>query len=64
MIDERLKEQYNQSVVELKEALKRERIFNRIYRNMIAIMDKLEKFCERQGEKEDDLLRSTVENTN
>lgn len=31
MIDERLKEQYNQSVVELKEALKRERIFNRIY---------------------------------
>lgn len=27
MIDERLKEQYNQSVVELKEALKRERIF-------------------------------------
>jgi hypothetical protein len=56
MVDERLKEQYNQSVVELKEALKRESIFNRIYRNMIVIMDKLEKFCERQEEKEDDLL--------
>ena len=51
MIDERLKEQYNQSVVELKEALKRERIFNRIYRNMIEIMDKLEKILRKTGEK-------------
>lgn len=49
MIDERLKEQYNQSVVELKEALKREHIFNRIYRNMIAIMDKLEKILRKTG---------------
>lgn len=49
MIDERLKEQYNQSVVELKEALKRERIFNRIYRNMISIMDKLEKILRKTG---------------
>lgn len=49
MIDERLKEQYNQSVVELKEALKRERIFNRIYRNMIVIMDKLEKILRKTG---------------
>lgn len=49
MIDERLKEQYNQSVVELKEALKRERIFNRIYRNMIATMDKLEKILRKTG---------------
>lgn len=49
MIDERLKEQYNQSVVELKEALKRERIFNRIYRNMIAIMDKFEKILRKTG---------------
>lgn len=49
MIDERLKEQYNQSVVELKEALKRERIFNRIYRNMIMIMDKLEKILRKTG---------------
>lgn len=48
MIDERLKEQYK-SVVELKEALKRERIFNRIYRNMIAIMDKLEKILRKTG---------------
>ena len=45
MIDERLKEQYNQSVVELKEALKRE------HRNMIAIMDKLEKILRKTGEK-------------
>lgn len=49
MIDERLKEQYNRSVVELKEALKRERIFNRICRNMIAIMDKLEKILRKTG---------------
>lgn len=49
MVDERLKEQYNQSVVELKEALKRERIFNRIYRNMIVIMDKLEKILRKTG---------------
>ena len=49
MIDERLKEQYNQSVVELKEALKRESIFNRIYRNMIMIMDKLEKILRKTG---------------
>ena len=45
----KLKEQYNQSVVELKETLKRERIFNRIYRNMIAIMDKLEKILRKTG---------------
>lgn len=51
MVDERLKEQYNQSVVELKEALKRERIFNRIYRNMIVIMDKLEKILRKTGGK-------------
>lgn len=49
MVDERLKEQYNQSVVELKEALKRDRIFGRIYRNMIAIMDKLEKILRKTG---------------
>ena len=49
MIDERLKEQYKQSVVELKEALERERIFNRIYRNMIMIMDKLEKILRKTG---------------
>lgn len=49
MIDERLKEQYNQSVVELKEALKRDRIFGGIYRNMIVIMDKLEKFLRKIG---------------
>lgn len=49
MVDERLKEQYNQSVVELKEALKRDRIFDRIYRNMIVIMDKLEKILRKIG---------------
>jgi hypothetical protein len=49
MVDEKLKERYNQSVVELKEALKRERIFNRIYRNMIVIMDKLERILRRTG---------------
>lgn len=49
MVDEELKERYNQSVVELKEALKRERIFNRIYRNMIVIMDKLERILRRTG---------------
>ena len=49
MVDERLKEQYNQSVVELKEALKRERIFNRIYRKMILIMDKLEEILRKTG---------------
>lgn len=51
MVDVRLKEQYNQSVVELKEAFKRERIFNRIYRNMIVIMDKLEKILRKAGGK-------------
>lgn len=51
MVDERLKEQHNQSVVELKEALKRERILNRIYRNMIVIMDKLEKILRKMGGK-------------
>lgn len=49
MVDERLKEQYNQSVVELKEALKRDCIFGRIYRNMIVIMDKLEKILRKIG---------------
>lgn len=49
MVDEKLKERYNQSVAELKEALKRERIFNRIYRNMIVIMDKLERILRRTG---------------
>jgi hypothetical protein len=49
MVDERLKEQYNQSVVELKEALKRDRIFGMIYRNMIVIMDKLEKILRKIG---------------
>ena len=49
MVDERLKEQYNQSVVELKAALKRDRIFGRIYRNMIVIMDKLEKILRKTG---------------
>lgn len=51
MVDERLKEQYNQSVAELKEALKRDRIFGRIYRNMIVIMDKLEKILRKTVEK-------------
>ena len=49
MVDEKLKERYNQSVVEFKEALKREHIFNRIYRNMIVIMDKLERILRRTG---------------
>lgn len=31
MVDEELKERYNQSVVELKEAFKRDRVFDWIY---------------------------------
>ena len=49
MVDEELKEQYNQSVVEFKEALKRDCMFGWIYRKMIVIMDKLEKILRKAG---------------
>lgn len=47
MIDEELKKQYNQSVTELKEALKRDHIIGWIYKNMILILEMLEKMLEK-----------------
>lgn len=44
-----LKERNNQSVVELKEALKRDRVFGWIYQKMILIMDKLEEILRKTG---------------
>lgn len=49
MVDEELKERYNQSVVELKETLKRDRVFGWIYQKMILIMDKLEEILRKTG---------------
>lgn len=49
MVDEELKERYNRSVVELKEALKRDRVFGWIYQKMILIMDKLEEILRKTG---------------
>ena len=49
MVDEELKERYNQSVVELKEAFKRDRVFGWIYQKMILIMDKLEEILRKTG---------------
>lgn len=49
MVDEELKERYNQSVVELKEVLKRDRVFGWIYQKMILIMDKLEEILRKTG---------------
>lgn len=47
MVDEELKKQYNQSVAELKEALKRDRIIGWIYKNMILILEMLEKIIKK-----------------
>lgn len=49
MVDEELKERYNQSVVELEEAFKRDRVFGWIYQKMILIMDKLEEILRKTG---------------
>ena len=49
MVDEELKERYNQSVVELKEAFKRDRVFGWIYQKMILIMGKLEEILRKTG---------------
>lgn len=47
MIDEELKKQYNQSVTEFKETFKRDRIIGWIYKNMILILEMLEKIIKK-----------------